>query len=378
MQRVDRTRTVPVRRPSTIRRRRKPETFSAHRVTSPSGVATLAQSFGQAIPSVCDLPLAYAHEARAELLYDLCAALVQQGLGTVEAWNSCNQSCLVFAEQAIMRGIGEDRWNLLRRNVEYHLQVSDVADQDGYDVPLGNGRLAVTIECSGSGYLKIGPVIDALEEEAEGLGAAFYWTLTYALYRVMRVYNHSDATEYEERLRESAEYEEGGNEQYEFPEVEKAIPECIRKTHKSDYREETRKARALLRAHFKGRYKSWLERLSRIEKLSRLRSKREYLDESYYDGPPLPSLLIVFKEHDAITACFDEEGQYMLEGSAEPALRVHFTPSKPEEVRVAIQRVERFLAFNYDLFQLVEEFVGWEKHHAVASVDRGEPSLRAA
>jgi hypothetical protein len=158
-------------------------------------------------------------------------------------------------------------------------------------------------------------------------------------------------------LRESAEYEEDGTEQYEFPEVEKAIPACIRKTLEGGYREETRKTRALLRAHRKGRYKTWFERLSRIEKLSRLRSKREYLDESYYDGPPLPSLLVVFKEHDAITACFDEEGQYMLEGSAEPALRVHFTPSKPEEVRVAIQRVERFLAFNYDLFQLVEALV---------------------
>jgi hypothetical protein len=277
-----------------------------------------------------------------------------------------------------MRGIGEDRWNLLRRNVEYHLQVSDVASEDGYDLPLDHGKLAVTIECSGSGYLKIGPAIEALEAEAEGLGAAFYWTLTYALYRVMRVYNHSDAMEYEERMRESAEDEEGGDEQYEFPEVEKAIPECIRKTLASGYREETRKARSLLRFHGKGRYKTWFDRLGRIEKLSRLRSKREYLDEGYYDGPPLPSLLVVFKEHDAITACFDEEGQYMLEGSAEPALRVHFTPSKPEEVRAAIQRVERFLAFNYDLFQLVEELVEWEKHHAVASVDRGEPSLRAA
>lgn len=72
-------------------------------------------------------------------------------------WQKCNESAIVFAQHAIMRGIGEERWNLLQRNVEYHLQVSDVAEREGFDAALENGQLAVTIECSGSGYLKIGP-----------------------------------------------------------------------------------------------------------------------------------------------------------------------------------------------------------------------------
>ena len=378
MQRVDHSHADGIRRHPPARLAGEPEASTTLRTSAASGVATLAPTFVQALPSMADLPVAYVHEARAELLYDLCAALAKQGLGTTETWKSCKENCLVFAEHAIMRGIGEERWNVLQRNAEYHLSISDVAEHDGYDVPLGNGKLAVTIECSGCGYLKIGPAIDALEEEAEGLGAAFYWILTYALYRVMRVYNHSDAMEYEERMRESAEYEGEGADQYEFPEVEKAIPECIRETLKSGYREACRNARGLLQFHRSGRYKTWFERLYCIERLSRLRAKREYFDDENYDSPPLPSLLVAFKEHDAVTACFDEEGQYMLEGSSEPALRVHFTPNKPEEVRVAIQRVERFLAFNYELFQLVEELTTWEKRHADTSVDRGEPSLRAA
>jgi hypothetical protein len=52
--------------------------------------------------------------------------------------------------------------------------VSDAADRDGEDTLLGNGRLAVTIECGGAGFLKIGLAIAALEEEAAGLSAAFY------------------------------------------------------------------------------------------------------------------------------------------------------------------------------------------------------------
>ena len=50
-----------------------------------------------------------------------------------------------------MEAIGEERCNLLQRNVEYHLSVSDVAERDGEDALLGNGRLAVTIECGGCG-----------------------------------------------------------------------------------------------------------------------------------------------------------------------------------------------------------------------------------
>ena len=93
------------------------------------------------------MPVSYSHELHAELLYELCATLVREGLGGPETWSKCEGSAVVFAQRAIMEAIGEERWNLLQRNVEYHLSVSDLADRDGDDTPLGNGRLAVTIEC---------------------------------------------------------------------------------------------------------------------------------------------------------------------------------------------------------------------------------------
>jgi hypothetical protein len=60
-----------------------------------------------------------------------------------------------------MRAVGEERWNLLQRNVEYHLQVSDVTEVEGSDAPLANGQLLVTVECGRAGYLKIGPALEA-------------------------------------------------------------------------------------------------------------------------------------------------------------------------------------------------------------------------
>ena len=300
----------------------------------------------------------YSHELRAELLYDLCAALVREGLAGPETWRRCEESAVVFAQRAIMEAVGEERWNLLQRNVEYHLSVSDVAEREGIDEPLGKGRLAVTIKCSSAGFLKIGPTIAALEEEAEGLGAAFYWTLTYALYRVMRIYNHDDALQYDERMREYAEEDEENREQYEFPEVEKALPECIQNSlKKDDHAAFVRESRRMLATHRTGKYRSWIEHLRKIERLSRTRLATDpsFREDGGYDSIPLPSLLVAFKEHDAVIACFDEERQYMLEGSCEPALGVIFSPHKPEEVRRAVRAVRCFVALNVELFEMVEE-----------------------
>ena len=110
----------------------------------------------------------------------------------------------------------------------------------------------------------------------------------------------------------------------------------------------------------------------------RLPTDVHFREDGGYDTIPLPSLLVAFKEHDAIVACFDEESQYMLEGSAEPTVGVVFSPRKPEEVRRAMRVVARFVALNCELFQLVEELQEWEKRHAGTDLDRGEPSLRAA
>jgi hypothetical protein len=379
MQRIAQGRTIPDRSSRSVRRKRRSSAIHTAGTACASDVITVAPAFAHALPVLGGAPNSYSHELRAELLYELCAALVREGWGTPEIWIKCEESAVLFAQGAIMGAIGEKRWNLLQRNVEYHLNVSDVAEEDGADMALGNGRLAVTIECGGSGFLKIGPAIETLEQEASGLGAAFYWTLTYAIYRVMRIYKHDDAFEYEERMKEYAE-EEDNPEQYEFPEVENALPESIRRTLKEKPRLYAIRARKLLLRYRDGKYAAWIERLRSIERLSRVRlaSDPSFREDGGYDTIPLPSLVVAFKEHDAIVACFDEESQYMLEGTAEPALGVVFSPREPEEVRRAIRTVSRFVAFNCELFQLVEAITEWDKRHAGTHLDRGESSLRAA
>jgi hypothetical protein len=196
----------------------------------------------------------------------------------------------------------------------------------------------------------------------------------------MRIYDHSDAFMYEERQREYAESDEENADQYEFPEVEKGVPECIRASVKRDRTEGRCADRRLLSKHRKGRFGSWIERLRNIQRLARLhRDKgRDFDEDGYYDSPPVPSLLIVFKEHDVIAACFDEESQYMLESVPEPALSLVFCPNDPNEVARTRKVVARFIAINCELFHLVEEIQKWEIQNANRDSDRGELSLRAA
>jgi DNA-binding transcriptional ArsR family regulator len=381
MQRILRSRTSRIKSHPAVCRAGKLSAPDPTGTTSANGVATLAPAFGQALPSLAEVRAEYNHEVNAELVYELCAALVHEGLGTEATWKQSGSNALRFARHAMMSGIGAERGDLLQRNVEYHLEVSDQLGRAGSDTELESGQLVITVECGGSGYFRIGPALDALEAEAEGLGAAFYWALTFALYRVMWIYNHDNALMYEERMRDYAAEDDAENQgQYEFPEVEKALPECIRKTQKRESPDWKVRDRDLLRRFRNGKFNSWFEKLRRIQCLSRLplKQSREILESGYYDDPPLPSLLVSFKEHDAITACFDEEGQSMMEGTAEPTVCVVFSPREPEQVRQAMRIVDRFIALNCALFELVDEIQDWEKRDAGTSIDRGESSLRTA
>jgi hypothetical protein len=133
MQRISQSRPLSDRSDGSLRRKRRPSIASSDRVVAPVGVATLASAFAQSLPTLDTVPTAYSHEFHAELLYHLCAALVREGLGSAENWRKCEESAVVFAQRAIMESIGQERWNLLQRNVEYHVSVSDVAEQSGED-----------------------------------------------------------------------------------------------------------------------------------------------------------------------------------------------------------------------------------------------------
>jgi hypothetical protein len=312
------------------------------------------------------------------MLYELCAALVRMGLGNRELWTECGKNPLIFAQRSIVNRIGAETVKLLERNVEYHLEVTDVVGEDS--TGLSTVQLAITIHCSGCAYLKIGPALRALESEEVGLGAAFYWTLIRSLYRVMRIYDHSDSEAYEENLIEYAQEDDPANrDQYEFPEVAKALPDCIRESLKPEFRRSSLDYRRMLSHHSTGRYGNWIRQVEAIAKLSRVSTRSLRADDfdGYYDGPPVPALLIVFEEHDAVAACFDEESQHMLEGSSEPTFCAVFALKDAEQCSRAMRAVERFVRVNRNVCELIEAIQSWGNGDEGRGFDRRDASLRA-
>ena len=357
MQRIASPRGSNRQRAAAVCRSERSETLATVRDLAPFGVATLARQSGQCMPKLDAVPTSYDHELKTEVLYDLCAALVHCGIGTPTLWQESGANGNLFVRHALRDAITQDRLDLLQRNIEYHLNIADVVDRFGDERALEVNELVILITSGNCGYLEIGAALEALEREELGLGAAFYWELVHSLYRVMRIYDHTDAFMYEERQREYAESDEEIADQYEFTEVEKGLPECVRTTLKRDRGEHRYADRRLLGRHRKGQFGTWIERLRIIQRRARLyRNRGKDLSESgYYDSPPVPSLLIVFKQHDVIAACFDEESQYMLESVPEPALSIVFCPNDPDEVERTREAVAHFIAINCELFQLVEE-----------------------
>ena len=289
MQRIPRTLGRCDQRARSLSRGQRAGFAGAHRNPATAPVETLAPAFAQALPSLDGQPRTYSHEVNGEMLFELCSVLVRMELGTPQMWSECGEDPLAFAQRSIVNRIGKEAVELLERNIEYHLEVTDVVGADS--AGLSTGQLAITINCSGCGFLKIGPALRALESEEEGLGAGFYWTLIRSLYRVMRIYDHSDAQAYEENLIEYAQEDDPANrDQYEFPEVEKALPECIRRNLKHESEHWRLDYRRLLWRHRKGRYRNWIRHVEAIAKLGRVRAKtfgpEDY--DGYYDGPHCP------------------------------------------------------------------------------------------
>ena len=52
-------------------------------------------------------------------------------------------------------------------------------------------------------------------------------------------------------------------------------------------------------------------------------------------NPPLPCLLAIFTEGDAIAGCFDEDAQGMMEVEPEPNIIIPFDPADPKSVHRA-------------------------------------------
>jgi hypothetical protein len=231
-------------------------------------------------------------------------------------------------------------------------------------------------EIQRAAYLMIGRAIHALEEQERFLGAAFYLLLTGSLNRRMRIYCHSEAEFYKEQLEEwQADDDPENRDTYEIPAVEEAIPEPVQTLEKVEGWGHPA-MRRLLRRHLHGPHGVWIEKLLTIHRLSEMKGSFVWLDDAF-DSPPMPSVLIVFRMHDAIEACYDHEEDRYNEVECEPTCTVTFRPDDKEEFDQALRAMTIFLKMTQEVAELIGLLNKWEEEHAGKHPHRTELPLPA-
>jgi len=331
---------------------------SPERTAATADITLLGQGCGETLPSLRRIPASYRLETNGECLYRFCLALVERDLADEKLWQRSGKIAVVFARSAIHKLIEEFSGSALDGKVEYGCEVRDDLGT-GYwrSGALGDGKLMAMFELQACGYLKIGAALAALEEQERFLGAAFYFLLRRSLNRWIRIYDHTDAEFYNEQLHEWMEQDDPQNrDAYEFLPVEEAIPEAVRTA--ADWT--CPSARRLLRRHLQGPHSVWIRKLLALHRLSQLKGQVARF-EGEYDDAPVPSLLLVFRENDAIQACFDHESDRYNESTNEPSCAVCFRPEIGDEFDAALRTMAIFLRVNMELADLIPLLNDWEE-----------------
>jgi hypothetical protein len=267
----------------------------------------------------------------------LAKALVELDIAIPGDWNRADCDPTSFTRLTLERWIKAHGGSAIRRRFLLVASISDTpcewADRDESKP----NQLFLIVEPSEAtcGCVTLGPTLDLLEKVHPQLPVTFFNLFVGALNRWTRIYDFRDAEERAEMLREWA-AQEADADQYEIPDVQGSISACMRKAVLNEGELACLKAKIndLLAAKL-------VEAAINLDRLS-AQAKRPEIDDDIGQqlsdcNPPLPCLLALFAEADAVVACFDEEAQGRLEVTPEPNLIIPFDPTSTENVRDAFQ-----------------------------------------
>ena len=185
------------------------------------------------------------------------------------------------------------------------------------------------------GCAAFGPTLKLLESVHPQLPATFFHLFVGAVNHWTRIYDYRDAEERAETLREWVAQEPDAD-QYEIPDVEGSIPPSMRQAVLNDG-----ELAHLVDTINDPITKKLVNAVIALDHLS-AQTERPDLDDNIREelsdcNPPLPCLLAVFTEGDAVSGSFDEEAQSMMEVEPEPNIIIPFDPTDAESVQRTFQ-----------------------------------------
>jgi hypothetical protein len=287
--------------------------------------------------------------------------LIELGIANPHDWSGCSSDPARFIGRALdrfVRSHGE-----AENDGAFELSVTFSTDahewRESEDEPDGS-HLFFYMEAYSCGFVNLGPALALCEKEDPRLPVTFARRFLNSMGRHFRVYDDRDAEEHISYLEENYDPTEDREALRTLPDRNSILPACMKRkplgsrsfrAMLSGMKPESRLAR-LLRAMLE------LERVSERIKLPEI---PEPIRDLFCDcNPPVPVLLAIYQQGDAIEASFDDESQLMQEATPEPWPLIPFDGTDPKSTQQAFYCLGGVLDTLAAARRVLDLVPGWE------------------
>jgi len=308
-----------------------------HATRRPSRLASsgqlMAQGSGLVLPRLEAVPLVRRLVADDRLVVMLAKGLLELDIAIAGDWKRAECDPISFIRLTLERWIESHGGPAVRHRFLLSAEITNTPSDWAEPDESRPNQLFLIVEPAEAtcGCAAFGPTLQLLEKFHPQLPATFFHLFVGALNRWLRVYDYRDAEERAETLREWAAQEPDAD-QYELPDVPGSIPSCMRQA--ALYESELASLKDRINDPLATKLVDAVLDLDHQSTQAERPELDDNIGEQLSDcNPPLPCLLAIFAEADAISASFDEEAQGMMEVEPEPNIIIPFDPMDTSSVQ---------------------------------------------